>query len=178
MNKKLLLKLLALTLIAFVALQAAAPAPAKIIQTGTFFWTDPASGGELQIKVQVSKDYWGNYKWTYIVKNISYEPSPGFSNGFSGFNIHFPVAVPEFHSQTGPSGWEMNCCGVIPPFGAEWDIRNSDGYGIPIGGKAVFSFRTAPRELVVYSSHAHTWISDIQVNIFYGDLFVPGELLP
>lgn len=154
----------------FVGLQITALPPGT---PTTFTWTDPATKGQLKIEVRVTAQSDGRFKWEYIVTNLSYSPSGG--NGFSGFNIVFAEPVEELSGQFGPSGWEMNCCGRMPPEGAEWD--KPSGSGVMPGQSATFGFFTKPREgAITKGSWAHTWVRGSQDFIFHGDLLVPGRL--
>ena len=96
-----------------------------LLSTATYNWTDPASGGEVEITENVYKS--GDLmKWEYVVYNHNYDPEPGITNGFSGFQIQFPVQVAEVANQMNPGGttgpWQQNAfSGVAPPWGVEWD---------------------------------------------------------
>ena len=167
-----------------------------LLNSHDFTWTDPESEGSVIITENVYEGCYnvdGSFNphdmtWEYVVNNIDYNPILGATNGFSGFQLQFPQQVPELYGQVSPPGaWEMNAySGVFPPWGAEWDIKNSLGLGIMPGEEGVFSFCTYEREDVVVESQgigsgpagwAHTWLNDVQVNIFHGFQSVPGDLL-
>jgi hypothetical protein len=161
----------------------AVPGYAATVFQSTFNWTDTASGGSVQIQVQVLDNLAGNfskYAWNYMVTNLSYNPTPGTTNGLSGFTLLFPFAIPELADQFAPSGWILNCCGIAPPGGVGWDLPNSSGSGIPVGGSALFGFSTMPRPVKqepgiapFITSFAYSYNSDLPVNLFTGPLAVP-----
>ncbi len=109
----------------------------------------------------------GRYLWEYTVTNNSYDPNPGTSNGFSGFELFLPTPIPGIAditpNPTSTPPWEINCCSGNP---TEWDIRNSDGLGVMPSSVGIFSFTTDPR-LVAINDNGwfHTWQSDIQTDI-------------
>ncbi len=140
-----------------------------LLSTHTYLWTDPDSEGQVDITENV---YEGAYNeagefiphdmtWEYVVDNISYNPVPGVTNGFSGFQIVFPGAVPELYNQTAPAiggPWDMNSySGIAPPWGVEWDVPLPDD-GIYPGSSGTFSFATHERVREVNSDGwGHTW---------------------
>jgi hypothetical protein len=105
----------------------------------------------------------------YVVENIDYDPTPGVTNGFSGFQLLFPGPVPELYNQQSPvigGPWQQNAfSGNFPPFGAEWDA-SLPGVGIMPGETGAFSFCTFEREDVLVEAAGlgqgpagwgHTW---------------------
>ncbi len=123
-------------------------------------------GGSVEIALDVF-DNGGIYSWEYTVTNNSYDPNPGATNGFSGFELFLPSPIPEIGdivpnpSSTPP--WEHNCCSGLP---MEWDIRNSVGLGVMPGEFSVFSFTTDPRAVAINNNGwFHSWESDGQVGI-------------
>lgn len=107
-------------------------------------------------------DNGATYLWEYTVMNNSYDPNPGSSNGFSGFELALPGGFPpDLGNVTSPNaGWESNCCSGLP---MEWDIRNSTGPGVMPGETGVFSFTTLPRFIQTASNGwFHTWEGDTQ----------------
>jgi hypothetical protein len=109
----------------------------------------------------------GRYLWEYTVDNNSYDPNPGTSNGFSGFELFLPTPIPEIAdiepNPTSTPPWEINCCSGNP---VEWDIRNSSGLGVMPGESRIFSFTTAPRAVAVNDAGwFHTWQTDVQTDI-------------
>jgi uncharacterized repeat protein (TIGR01451 family) len=184
---------------ATAALAFAAPGSAQLvlIDSHQFTWTDPASGGVVLIREEVYRGCADGHPnettFRYHVVNQSYDPVPGSSNGFSGFQIQFPGPIPDLHNQTSPAvggPWEQNAfSGVGPPFGVEWDVPNDEGNGILVGQSGDFSYCTAPRDDVVVNDPpanpsgfgpfgwGHTWISNGQSFIFNGPNSIPGRLL-
>jgi hypothetical protein len=111
----------------------------------------------------------GRYLWQYTVTNISYNPNPGISNGFSGFELFLPSPIPEIADITAPppgifpGGWETNCCSGLP---LEWDIRDSNGLGVMPGEVGIFSFTTDPRQVAINDDGwFHSWENGVQTNI-------------
>jgi hypothetical protein len=106
----------------------------------------------------------GRYLWEYTVENNSFDPNPGQSNGFSGFELFLPSVIAEVADvMPGPPDWDVNCCSGRP---IEWDRRNSDGPGIMPGSSGIFSFTTLPRVVAVNNSGwFHSWQSDVQTDI-------------
>jgi len=140
------------------------------------FGLDPAA---VVIRVDVFNNYLGDfnkYHWVYTVTNNSYEPNPGSSNGFSGFELALPLFVPDIGDIAAPDGippWTINGFSGQP---VEWDLRNTEG--APVGGGTlpgqteVYSFTTLPRLITVSTGWFHTWENDIQtwiVNYPQGD---------
>ena len=186
-----------LGLLLFIGALNANPSASGQIATHTFIWTDPASGGQIQVTENVlqgcSDGHTNEFTFEYQVLNISYEPSPGSSNGLSGWQLIFNQAITELHNQMSPAiggNWMQNAfSGSFPPFGAEWDVMNSGGAGILIGQTGVFSFCTDPRQDIVVNSPpsnpastgpngwAHSWISNTQVFLFNGPNSIPGDLI-
>jgi hypothetical protein len=107
----------------------------------------------------------GRYLWEYTVTNDDpgYDPTPGRSNGFSGFELFLPSPIPEIADLTAPTGippWVVDCCSGRP---VEWDIRNSAGLGIMPGESGIFSFTTMPRTVATNDEGwFHSWVSDSQ----------------
>ena len=141
-----------------------------LLSTATYEWTDPASGQEVEITENVYKT--GDLmKWEYVVYNIDYDPEPGITNGFSGFQIVFPQQVPEVANQMSPAiggPWHQNAySGTAPPWGVEWDTPY--GVGIMPGQTGVFSYTTEEREREVVSPNsagwAHTWKGDLIIDL-------------
>ena len=128
--------------------------------------------GAVIIRVDVFNNYFGDfnkYHWVYTVTNVSYEPNPGLTNGFSGFELALPLAVPDIGDITAPDGigpWLINCCSGLP---VEWDLTNSGGAGVGggtlPGQTEVYSFTTLPRLITVSSGWFHSWQGDVQVAI-------------
>jgi hypothetical protein len=125
-------------------------------------------GGDVLIDLKIFDGQpGGRYLWEYTVTNVGYDPVPGTSNGFSGFELFLPSPIPEIDDVL-PDGssvppWENDCCSGSP---VEWDIRNSDGLGIMPGESGVFSFTTFPRDVAVNDDGwFHTWQLDVQTDI-------------
>ena len=109
----------------------------------------------------------GRYLWEYTVTNNSYDPNPGTSNGFSGFELYLPSPIAEIADITpNPSStppWDINCCSGNP---TEWDIDNTTGLGIMPGDTGIFSFTTDPRAVAINNDGwFHTWQNDVQTDI-------------
>jgi hypothetical protein len=145
---------------------------AAIIGQNVIVVQDPLSGGQIQVTSTVFDNFAGDFtKWQfdYEVMNISFDPTPGTSNGVSGFNVVFQNQVSGVADQYAPAGWFFNCCGTTPPFGAEADIDNTGGFGIAIGATANLGFST-PAGVgftdLYAGSWAHSWEFDLQVNTF------------
>lgn len=159
-----------------------------------FVWTDPVSGGVIQVVEDVlpgcSDGHPTEITFAYTVTNVSYQP--GADNGLSGFQLLFPHPVPELHNQQSPTiggPWIQNgFSGAAPPIGAEWDA-DPPGIGILPGQSGTFSFCTAQRKDLIVNSPpanalgggpfgwAHTWVSEEgQAFLFNGPNSVPGPL--
>lgn len=126
-----------------------------------------AFGGDPMAVVIESRvfDNGSTFLWEYTVTNNSFDPVPGSTNGFSGFELALPGGfVPDLGNVVNPSAsWENNCCSGLP---MEWDIRNSDGPGIMPGETGLFSFTTLPRLIgTAEAGWFHTWQSDTQTFI-------------
>lgn len=153
-------------------LALASAAQAAIVDQNTVVAQDPLSGGQIEIVSTIFDNYMGDFsKWQfdYLVTNISFDPTPGTSNGLSGFNIVFEDQVGTVGDQYAPSGWFLNCCGTTPPFGAEADIDNATGFGIAIGNEDSFGYTVpagTPYTDTYEGSWAHSWENDIQMNTF------------
>ena len=106
----------------------------------------------------------GKYLWRYTVTNFSYDPTPGTSNGFSGFELFLPSPIAEIADITDPGpGWVHNCCSGLPQ---EWDIRDSVGLGVMPASSGIFSFTTDPRSVAINDAGwFHSWEFDSQVSI-------------
>lgn len=148
-------------------------AQALTIATNTITVTDPLSGGSVQIVSAVEDNFLGDFtklEFSYTVTNISFDPLPGITNGLSGFQSIFLGPVAGVADQFGPVGWFFNCCGGSPPpFGAEWDIDNAAGFGVPIGGTDVFGFTVPAGNIWTDTwtgSFMHSWQANSQVNVF------------
>jgi hypothetical protein len=133
------------------------------------FGADPAA---IVIRVDVFNNYFGDfnkYWWVYTVTNNSYEPAPGSSNGFSGFELALPIFVPDIGDISAPDGippWLINCCSGQP---VEWDLTNTGG--APVAGGTLpgqtefYGFTTLPRLITQSTGWFHTWETDIQTFI-------------
>ncbi len=121
--------------------------------------------GSCQIDVRVYNNYFGDptkYWWTYIVRNFTFDPNPGTSNGFSGFELSLPVNVPDIADIDPTAPWLVNCCSGLP---VEWDITNSAGLGVMPTQTGTFSFTTSPRLISTSSGWFHTWQNNGQTDI-------------
>lgn len=148
----------------------------------TFVWTDPQSGGQVELSVDVV-DNGTTQDWIYGIDNISYDPNSlfeGNANGLSTFQIIFSEPVAELANVMSPAGWTT----TATPDGISWSILSSQGEGIGIDESESFSFTTLRREIVPQTaaerkSYMNSFRDFDQASrIFYGDLLVPGALNP
>ena len=168
-----------------------------------FSWTDPASEGTISLVEEVFEGCQGidaagvpffnphDMTFQYAVVNQTYNPLPGITNGFSGFQIIFNQAIPELYNQQSPivgGPWVQNAfSGQSPPFGVEWDVPfGPPNPGIMPGQLGIFSFCTAEREDIIVNSPpvnplgmgpngwAHSW-SGGQAFIFNGPNSIPDD---
>jgi len=147
--------------------RAMTPMNPGIIYTNSHFY------GDVSIKVEVHDNYLGDftkYWWVYTVTNLAYDPSPGVSNGFSGFELALPLFVPDIADVAAPDGippWVINCCSGQP---VEWDLPNAVdvvGGGTMPGQTEKYSFSTLPRLITSSTGWYHTWMQDIQQVLEY-----------
>jgi len=129
--------------------------------------------GLITIKVDVHNNYLGDftkYQWVYTVHNLTFDPVPATSNGFSGFELALPVFVPDIANVTAPDGippWLINCCSGQP---VEWDLPNFNdtvGGGTMPGQVEAYSFSTLPRLITASTGWFHTWEFGVQTDIIY-----------
>jgi hypothetical protein len=135
-------------------------------------FTNVHNYGNIIIKVDVYNNYFGDftkYWWVYTVTNNTYDPSPPQSNGFSGFELALPAAVPDIGNIVAPDGippWQINTYSGAP---VEWDLTDTNGApvagGTLPGQTEVYSFTTAPRLITLSTGWFHTWIGDVQSDI-------------
>ncbi len=129
-------------------------------------FTNTHNYGSIEIKVELFDNYLGDtskYHWVYTVTNITYDPSPGSSNGFSGFELALTQFVPDLADQDGANAsWTFNGYSGQP---VEWDIPESDGLGVMPGEVGVFSFTTLPRFVTISEGWYHTWVNGFQEDI-------------
>ena len=162
------MKALFSSLLAVLAALAMQPANGALIHSFSHTFGFGADADAVVIDLQVFDAQPGNrYLWEYTVTNNSYDPVPGTSNGFSGFELFLPSPIPEIADVTPNPGsvppWEINCCSGNP---VEWDIRNSDGLGVMPGEAGIFSFTTDPRQVAINDEGwFHTWQFDVQTDI-------------
>jgi hypothetical protein len=128
--------------------------------------------GIVIIRVDVYNNYLGDftkYWWVYTVTNVGYDPNVPVSNGFSGFELALPIAVPDIGDISAPDGippWEINGYSGLP---VEWDLRNTPG--APVNGGTLpgqteqYAFTTSPRLITQSTGWFHTWQNDIQTDI-------------
>ena len=160
--------------LAVLVLVGSAPSQALPFFTNSHLY-DAFGGPTGAVTIDVAVEDFGSFfLWTYTVHNNAFDPNPGTSNGFSGFELDLPAAVPDITNVTSPSpGWIIDCCSGAP---VEWDITNSVGLGIMPGEVGVFSFETLPRLITVSTGWFHTW-QGFQTDISYY-LDTPGETGP
>jgi len=161
----------------FLVLQASA---AQAVST--FAWTDPQSGGQVDLSVTIV-DNGGTQDWIYTIDNLSYDPSDPFegdANGLSAFQILFSEPVAEVANIMGPAGWAT----TATPDGINWSILSSQGEGIGIGESGAFSFTTLRREIVTQTAaQGQSYMNsfrdfDQASRVFRGTILVPGALDP
>jgi hypothetical protein len=144
----------------------------EVNRTQATLFSNTHAYGLVTIQVDVYDNYLGDftkYHWVYTVTNHTYDPNPGVSNGFSGFELALPMAVPDIADIAAPDGigpWLINCCSGLP---VEWDLTNTGG-GLVGGGTMpgeteVYSFTTAPRLVTASTGWFHTWQTDVQTDI-------------
>jgi len=148
------------------------PGLQAIIYSNTHVYGFGIDPNAVVIRVDVFNNYFGDftkYHWVYTVHNNSYEPNPGSSNGFSGFETTLPAPVPDIANISAPDGigpWIINTFSGLP---VEWDLPNTPG--APVGGGTlpgqieVYGFSTLPRLIVQSTGWFHTWETDVQTNI-------------
>ncbi len=159
--------------VASAALGLAGAAQASVIHTSSHVYL----AGDVVIDLTVYDGQpGGRYLWEYTVTNSGYDPVPGTTNGFSGFELFLPTTIPEIAditpnaSSTPP--WEVDCCSGNP---VEWDIRDTVGDGIMPGNSGIFSFTTKPRAVSINNNGwFHSWRNGGQVNI----VSTPGMHVP
>jgi hypothetical protein len=125
-------------------------------------------GGLVTINVTVEDNYLGDfskYFWKYDVTNHTYDPNPGTSNGFSGFELGIQsgegLGLADMKAPN--SGWDFNCCSGDA---VEYDIRNSAGLGIMPGESGSFSFTSLPVSITNSpNGWWHSWENDSQTAI-------------
>jgi len=183
MRSRLLAMVSGIAVFAASILGASTTAGAALIFSNTHSYEFGGDPDAVVIFVEVFDNFGGDfskYLWQYTVTNNSYDPNPGTSNGFSGFETALPIAVPDLGDVFAPNAdWETNCCSGQP---VEWDIRNSVGPGVLPGEEGVFGFTSLPRFITNSTGWFHTWEGDVQTNlVFYpeGDgPEVPNVALP
>ncbi len=144
----------------------------SVIFTNTHFYPVGPNPNGVEIKVDVLDNYLGDftkYQWVYTVTNHTFDPLPGTSNGFSGFELALPLFVPDIANVIAPDGigpWLINCCSGQP---VEWDLSNTNGAGVGggtmPGQTEVYSFTTFPRLITTSTGWFHSWESDLQAEI-------------
>ncbi len=161
--------LAAMTLVgAFILGGLAFSAQAASIFSGTHFYGFGGDPNAIEIQVDVFDNFLGDfnkYLWQYTVTNNSYDPNPGVSNGFSGFETALPAGVPDLADLFAPNAnWVFDCCSGQP---VEWDIRNNAGLGVMPGETGIFGFTSLPREITQSTGWFHTWENNIQTNLVF-----------
>ncbi len=147
-------------------------ASAAVIFSNTHVYPDQiGTPGAVEIFVEVLDNFSGDfskYEWRYTVTNHFYDPVPGTSNGFSGFETALPAGVPDLADLYAPNAsWIFDCCSGMP---VEWDITNTAGLGVMPGGTGVFGFSSLPRLITESTGWFHTWKSDGQTDLVFYEL--------
>ena len=159
------------------AIQPSMP-QAGIVFTNTHAYGYGADPAAVVIRVDVYDNFFGDftkYHWIYTVTNHSYNPAPGLSNGFSGFETTLPAAVPDIGNITAPDGigpWIINTYSGLP---VEWDLPNPVdvvGGGTMPGQTEVYGFTTLPRLIIQSTGWFHTWAFGGQTDIVN---YPPGD---
>jgi len=164
--------LIGLSVLAMTSLfSAGASATTIFSNTHTYaFGIDPDA---VEIRVEVLDNFagdFGKYEWRYTVTNNSYDPVPGTTNGFSGFETALPTGVPDLADLYAPTAsWIFDCCSGVP---VEWDITNTGGLGVMPGEVGVFGFSSLPRLITESTGWFHTWAFDSQTDLVF---YEPGN---
>ncbi len=144
----------------------ASPQPGQPPAINGLIFTNTHNYGSIVIRVDVFDNFGGDftkYWWVYSVTNLTFDPSPGVTNGFSGFETALPSPVPDIANVATPGpGWIIDCCSGLP---VEYDVPQ--GPGVLPGFSGVFSFTTAPRLIVPSTGWFHTWAFGGQTDIIY-----------
>jgi hypothetical protein len=146
--------------LSFASISGSGLCQTLISERGPFTWTEPCTGGTIEITLRVYKnvpEYPGLYKWDYEVHNISLHSGPYYQRWTDGFGmLAFKLAGDREGADLGnwevPSQWVANavdgvtlqagmeglpegCCGAfqVNPLGA--------------GETAHFRFTSAPRRI-------------------------------
>lgn len=175
-------RILALTICTLAVLRAG-PIYATSIFSNSHSYSFSGDPTAVIIDVEIFDNFNGDfnkYLWQYTVTNNSFNPNPGTSNGFSGFETALPINVPDLGDIFAPNAnWEFNCCSGQA---VEWDIKNSDGLGVMPGQSGIFGFTSLPRQITNSTGWFHTWQFDSQTDITNYPLGdgpeVPNVLLP
>ena len=126
---------------ALVGVALGAPAGATVIASNVV--SVEVMSGTIRVASTVEDAFMGDTSLWLFQYQVSgnYEPSPPDSNGISSLQILFGGLEPDVTGQTGPAGWDSNTTGLAPPFGAGFDLPNSEGFGVgPNSGDVFFSF--------------------------------------
>ena len=165
--------------IAVALLASGGPIHAAVIFSNSHTYDSFCCGaGAITIDVTVEDNYlgdFGKYWWKYDVTNNTFDPVPGTSNGFSGFELALPVSVPDIGDISAPdAAWDVDCCSGLP---VEWDKDNTAGLGLMPGDTGQFSFTTLPRFITNSTGWYHTWEFDSQTDVTEYSI-TPGEVGP
>jgi hypothetical protein len=128
------------------------------------------ASGTIRVASTVEDDFFGDpTRWLFQYQlSGNYEPSPPDTNGISSLQILFGGLVPDVTGQTGPAGWDSNATGVAPPFGAGWDLPNSEALGVgPNSGDVFFSF-AVPAETAFTSEDQGSYAASHSLDVPFG----------
>jgi hypothetical protein len=170
---------------------------AATIFNDTYNWVDPISSGEVQITADVFDNFGGDftrYEWRYTVDNISYDPEPGLTTGFSGLHLVFALpGVADIGDQYGPAEWVFNQdhegldlylpVPAIPPAGIGWDTAITLLPGIMPGSSGEFGFTTSDQVFIgLYGpgltvAHSNV-VNGVAVGFFTGNIAAPFVPIP
>ena len=106
-----------------------------ILGTNTIVALDPASGGMIEIISTVYDLLGPSARYEYQVTNLSFDPSPPLTNGFSGLHLT-PVLGASIEDLFAPEGWSYWWSGKQVHF----EIPFDEGFGLAIGEFGVFGF--------------------------------------
>lgn len=117
----------------------AAPAGATVIASNVV--EVATASGTISLASRVEDEFFGDPSRMLFAYELrgSFDPLPGDSNGISELQLIFGGLL-DITDQTGPAGWILNCCGAAPPFGASFDLDDTNGYGAGPNGGAAFHF--------------------------------------
>ncbi|MCX5737622.1 MAG: hypothetical protein NTZ61_03850, partial [Proteobacteria bacterium] len=154
--------------VALVGVALGTPARAMVVASNEV--SVELTSGTILVASTVEDDFFGDpTRWLFQYQlSGNYEPSPPDTNGISSLQILFGGLVQDVTGQTGPAGWVSNAIGVAPPFGAGWDLPNSEGFGVgPTSGDVFFSF-AVPAETAFTSEDQGSYAASHSLDVPFG----------